>query len=665
MPKDRVDGHGQSLLCAPTNGLADHGEAQDRHTAAWHHRKNHRIAWPRAARGLLGAVAISSAMAWPCAAQPSNTESELINADELRRQQAREQEQRQHLQRAPEVRLERPAGAPPPALPRDETPCFRIESIAFLAPDAAADSRQATGLPTGWNTWLTEAIEAHERPAQRGPLGAHRHETDSPLYHRSGLCLGSQGVAIVQQRAQAALLARGYVTSRVLVEPQNLASGRLHLTVIPGRIHAIRLEPAGILGEAPAETGISTRPAETMLAIASPAQAGDVLNLRDVEQTLENLKRVPTADADIRIEPAAAPASSDIVVRHRQGFPLRGTLTLDDSGGPGTGIYQGSATVSWDAPLGLNDLLYVTFNNDLGGGDPGSRGTYGRTAHYSVPWGYWSAGFTQSSNRYYQSVAGQNQPYVYSGTSEVSELKLDRVLARDAASKTRASLKAFQRRSNNYIDDTEVQIQRRVVGGWELGLAHHTALGAARLDASMAYKVGTNDFGALPAPEEASGTGTSRFALTLTELSLRLPVSWRRTEQTQAVQGYYSVLLRMQNNLTPLTPQDRFAIGGRYTVRGFDGYTVLSAERGALLRNEIALALPGTWLEGFAGLDLGVVDGPSSDTLAGKQLAGAVLGLRGTWKRLSFEVFAGGPLDKPQGFRTAYTTAGFNLILSL
>jgi hemolysin activation/secretion protein len=612
---------------------------------------------------VLGAVAISSAMALPCAAQPSSAESELINADELRRQQAREQEQRLRLQRTPDVRLERPAGAPAPALPRDETPCFRIETIALQGPDPDAASRLATGLPVGWSVWLTEAIETHDLPTERGIFSARRRETDSPLYQRSGLCLGSQGVAIVQQRAQAALLARGYVTSRVLVEPQNLASGRLHLTVIPGRIHAIRLEHATIIGEAPAEAGTSARPAEAMLAITSPAQVGDVLNLRDVEQTLENLKRVPTADADIRIEPAATPATSDIVIRRQQGFPLRGTMTLDDSGSPGTGIYQGSATVSWDAPLGLSDLLYLTFNNDLGGGDPGSRGTYGRTAHYSVPWGYWSAGFTQSGNRYYQSVAGQNQTYVYSGTSEISELKLGRVLARDATSKTSASLKAFQRRSNNYIDDTEVQIQRRVVGGWELGLAHKAALGTAGLDASMAYRVGTNDFGAVPAPEEASGTGTSRFVLTLAELSLRLPLSWQRADQAPPLRGYYSGLLRLQNNLTPLTPQDRFAIGGRYTVRGFDGYNVLSAERGGLLRNELAIALPNTWLEGFTGLDLGVVDGPSSDTLAGKQLAGAVVGLRGTWKRLSFEIFAGGPLDKPQGFRTAYTTAGFSLIL--
>jgi len=437
------------------------------------------------------------------------------------------------------------------------------------------------------------------------------------------------------------------------VEAQNLGSGRLRLRIIPGRIEALRLESP--------EPGSTDSALPPLLASASPARPGDILNLRDLEQALENLKRVPTADADIRIEPGASPATSDWVVRHRQGRPLRLTLSLDDSGSPGTGVYQGSGTVSWDAPLGLNDLFYATQNRDLGGGEDGNRGMRGQSLHYSLPWGYWSLGLTHSNHRYYQSVVGLNQTYVYSGTSANTDIRLSRVLARTAVGKTSASLKAFQRRSNNYIDDTEVQIQRRVVGGWEAGLAHRTVLGGASLDGSLSYKVGTGDFGSLPAPEEASGTGTSRFGLTLAELSLLVPLNWPHLPQAR-----YSALLRWQHNFTPLTPQDRFAIGGRYTVRGFDGVNVLSAERGALLRNEISASLPvGSPLSAFAGLDYGYVDGPSSDDLAGKQLAGAVLGLRGAWRQLSYEVFVGTPLDKPQGFRTDNTTAGFNLFLSL
>lgn len=589
-------------------------------------------------------------------AQGTVTESELRSIDANRRQQEREQEQRLRLQSAPDIRLQTAAAASP-RLPRDEHPCFRIEAIELIGPasDLATTDASPVDLPPGWTTWLLNALDAGPDLDDAGQPITPRPDADSPLFQRSGICLGSQGIAIVQQRAQAALLARGYITSRALVEAQNLNSGRLRLRIIPGRIQALRLESLEP-GTDPATNGLPP-----LLASASPARPGDVLNLRDLEQTLENLKRVPTAEADIRIEPGTSPATSDWAVRHHQGFPLRLTLSADDSGSPGTGVYQGSATVSWDAPLGLNDLFYATQNQDLGGGEDGNRGTRGQSLHYSLPWGYWSLGLTHSNSRYFQSVVGLNQTYVYSGTSAISELKLSRVLVRTAVGKTSASLKAFRRRSNNYIDDTEVQIQRRVIGGWEAGLAHRTVLGGASLDGSLSYKVGTGDFGSLPAPEEASGTGTSRFGLTLAELSLLVPLNWQYLPQAR-----YSALLRWQHNLTPLTPQDRFAIGGHYTVRGFDGVNVLSAERGVLLRNEISASIPGgTPLAAFVGLDYGCVDGPSSADLAGKQLAGAVLGLRGAWRQLSYEVFVGTPLDKPQGFRTDNTTAGFNLILSL
>ena len=607
--------------------------------------------------GLLGHAAPDAAHA-----QASTTESDLRSIDATRRQQERDDELHQRLRNAPEVRLQGKS-LTIPDLPANESPCFRIHAIDLIGPEASTSDgpSRPVELPEGWTTWLLDALHVRTEAEATGPTAPSGTAHDSPSKPSSGICLGRQGVVILQQRAQAALLAHGYITSRALVEVQNLSSGRLRLRIVPGRVEDIRLDTKTFVadGTAPA----LSRPGNDLpplLASASPARSGDVLNLRDLEQTLENLKRVPTAEADIRIEPGSAPATSDWVVHHRQGFPLRLTLMLDDSGSPSTGVYQGSATASWDAPLGLNDLFYYTRNSDLGGGEAGHRGTDGESLHYSFPWGYWNFGLTQSSNRYYQSVVGINQTYIYSGNSTATEIKLGRILRRDAVSKTSASLKAFQRQSSNYIDDTEVQIQRRGTGGWEAGLAHRTTLANATLDSSLNYRVGTRDFGAMPAPEEASGTGTSQFRLVLADLQLQMPFQW--SEQSLR----YGGLLRWQQNLTPLTPQERFAIGGRYTVRGFDGVNVLSAERGMLLRNEISSPLPAGWnLSAFIGIDYGHVDGPSSDNLAGKQLAGTVMGLRGARSHLSYELFVGTPLEKPQGFRTASTTAGFSLILTM
>lgn len=99
-------------------------------------------------------------------------------------------------------------------------------------------------------------------------------------------------------------------------------------------------------------------------------------------------------------------------------------------------------------------------------------------------------------------------------------------------------------------------------------------------------------------------------------------------------------------------------------MRGFDGQFTLLADRGWFIRNDLSAALGNTGQSIYAGLDYGEVDGQSSELLPGRQLAGAVLGLRGGYRGFSYDAFIGKPIHKPHGFKTASTTAGFNLIWS-
>jgi len=553
-------------------------------------------------------------------------------AQELRRQDERERSQREERERTPDVRL---TPVVPPAATRlpTEANCFVIKQVE-LKTTPSEKPQVASQF-----AWVTDKLA--------GPDG-----DDSP----EGRCLGSEGINLILKRAQDALVVRGFVTSRIVTEPQDLAQGTLQITLLPGRIRAIRFaEPVD-------------KRARSFNAV--PARPGDILNLRDLEQALENFKRVPTAEADIKIVPAepadgvqATPDESNLLISYKQAFPARVSLSVDDGGSKSTGKYQGSLSVSLDNFLTLNDLFYVTLSRDLGGGQTPlnvngkAQGTRGNTAHYSVPYGYWTLGATVSNSNYFQTVAGLNQNYVYRGSSSNAEVKVQRLVYRDASRKTTFSLKAFQRRSKNFIDDTEVQVQRRSVGGWEAGVGHKEFIGPSTLDINAAYKRGTGAFGPLPAPEEAFGEGTSRFALATFDINFSVP--FKLAGQNLR----YGGLLRGQSNGTALTPQDRFAIGGRYSVRGFDGESSLSAERGWLLRNELGLAVGDSGAELYAALDHGEVAGPSADFLVGKSLTGAVLGVRGGLKNFQYDCFIGAPVAKPALFQTANSTAGcsFNL----
>jgi hemolysin activation/secretion protein len=290
-----------------------------------------------------------------------------------------------------------------------------------------------------------------------------------------------------------------------------------------------------------------------------PSAPGDLLNLRDIEQGLENLRGLPTADADIKIVPGERPGESDLVIAHHQAFPLRGTLTADDSGTKATGKYQGGVTIAFDNAAHLSDLLYLTLNHDISG--KGGRGTDGGIFHYSVPFGYWNASMTLDSGSNHQTVVGASQNYTYSGRTANAELKLGRLVYRDGNNKTSLSASAFRRTASNFIDDTEVEVQRRRTAGWQASINHRYTQGGDMVDATLGYKRGTGAFNALAAPEELFDEGTSRFQIATLDMTYATPftvteMAWR-----------YQINLRGQKAKTRLAAPERFSIGGRQTVR--------------------------------------------------------------------------------------------------
>ncbi len=558
-----------------------------------------------------------------------------INQIETNTQQQIQQQERQRLLRQqqelkPDVRdageqLQKQVPAASDVIPEQETPCFNISRIELIG-DSAPQFAFA----------LNQVLK------------------DSPVL---GRCLGTVGINAVMARVQNAIIAKGFITTRVLAAPQDLKSGVLQLTIVPGRVNSIRFTPD------------SSKRASYWNAL--PVSAGDILNLRDIEQGLENFKRIPTAEADIQIEPASTeantPGLSDVVIRYQQRFPVRVSLNLDDSGLDSTGKYQGAVTLSADNLLTLNDLFYINYNHDLGGGDPARKGNDGFSAHYSIPYDNWLFSATTSSYDFYQTVAGINQSYVFSGQSQTAEVKASRLLYRNSINKTFASLKGFLRKSSNYIDDAEIEVQRRRTAGWEFGINQSWYLGQAILDYNIAYRRGTGAKDSLAAPEQGFGEGTSRMKLLYGDLNLTVPFQVNAPWGPQSMQ--YSAALRGQTNYTALTPQDRFSIGNRFTVRGFDGQQTLVADNGWLIRNEFMMPIARSGQAVYWGLDYGEVGGQSSNNLIGKYLAGTAIGLRGNaaatglklLNALSYDVFIAKPINKPKGFDTPSTTAGFSV----
>ncbi|AIL33220.1 hypothetical protein IX83_07865 [Basilea psittacipulmonis DSM 24701] len=478
-------------------------------------------------------------------------------------------------------------------------------------------------------------------------------DTLKQLKFESGMCLGAMGINQIMTLTQNKLIEKGYTTTRILAGAQNIKTGKLVLTVIPGKIHAIAYDQ-----HEAKETHIHRL---SSLGTQFPFKAGDVLNLREIEQGIENLKRNPTVAANIQIEPAQMPNESDVVVRWQQRtIPFRLSLSVDDSGSKITGKYQAGMTLAADNLLGLSDLFYANYNRDIGGKERlagVNSGTYGYAFHYSVPFGKWLFSTNYSGYQYHQAVAGLNENYDYHGKSHQLDIKVSRLLQRSQRSKTYLQAGLWQRLSDNYINDARINVQRRRMAGWKIGLSHQQYIGRRVLNIDVGYKRGTGLWESLPAPEEVFGEGTSRMKI------LTLDVQWYQPFELGKERFSYEAYFHHQWNQTPLITQDRLSIGNRYTVRGFDGEVTLMGERGWYWQNTLNWQYQGEH-QVYLGLDAGRVSGSWMSEQLGRYLMGTVLGFRGTlaWGgRLHYDVFVGKPLKRPRYFQTQSFSTGFSL----
>ncbi len=463
------------------------------------------------------------------------------------------------------------------------------------------------------------------------------HWVQELLQKYQGRKIGKEGINILVKQASNAIIAKGYVTTRITIPEQDISKGVLTLQLIPGFVEQIVFED-------PKATARWDN--------ALPIKPGDLLNIRDIEQGLEQFKRVPSQDADIKIRPGRKIGQSDIVISIKRDKPWRLTLSTDDSGSKDTGKIQMSTNLSIDNLFNDNDLFYASINNDLVH-QGNKKGTDGKSIYYSIPYGYWTLSVGASQNDYHQTVTQYNQGFKYSGENKNVNFKVQKIIERNQTSKTQLSWAINKKISRSYIEDTELNNKREITSS-TLGLYHRQYYGKTVLDYELDYQWAVPWFNSVLTENAAQDEPTTKYRIWTVDTTLTTPMKFGNS------QGRYSLNIRGQYTNNTLFTTDQFSIGNRYTVRGFDGEETLTAENGIYLRNEFSIPTePGH--EMYIGLDYGHVSGPSAKALVGQTLIGSAVGFRGSLGKVSYDVFTGWPIKKPTNFKTANQAFGFQI----
>jgi hemolysin activation/secretion protein len=546
---------------------------------------------------------------------------ETADSEELRNRARQEALERERLLKQPSVNLQGVIEKPETLRLPVEALCFKIHNFVLEVPEQVSAEAKRYGASTLRGDRFRFAKDFLDQYA--------------------GQCIGREGINIIVKGLTAEILERGYSTTRLGILEQDMSGGTLILSLIPGLIHEIRFKEADTSGT---------------WKNAFPTSAGQLLNLRDIEQGLEQMKRVPSQEVDMQIIPAAKLGESDVVITVKRGKPWKVTATLDDAGAKGTGKLQAGINFAYDNLFSINDLFNIGISNDADN-DYDQRGTQGKNIYYSAPYGNWTHTLSANDSEYHQRIAGLYQTFVSSGKSRNLEYKAAYMFHRNQRSKSSVQFRTGKRWGQSYIDDTEILVQRRDTTYAEIALQHKRNIAQAQLDISIAERRGVPWFGA---QDDLSGVsaGTATFFYRMEILDATLSIPFEILKQPLK----YTATLHGQTSNSNLYSSEWMAIGNRWSVRGFDGEYSLSAEKGWYLRNELETAIPGTNQSAYIGLDVGRVMGANVVNLPGDELAGTVIGMRGyIFKGAYYDVFVGWSLYKPEKFYSNQPTAGFSL----
>lgn len=446
-----------------------------------------------------------------------------------------------------------------------------------------------------------------------------------------GRCLGLAGLNGVLEDLTQLYLTRGYIASRAYLPEQDLSAGDLRVEIVEGQLEDVVLKGEHV------GTG--------RLVTAFPGMAGKPLNLRDVEQGLDQINRVNSSTATITLEPGAELGDSVLAVAIERGKFWALSYGADNLGSEATGIYQSRVDLGLDNVFGINDQWSFGYQRSMDRHplfiSPKRPDSNTLNGAVSVPFGYWTAGLNGSWNNYRSNIEGQFSQIDTSGGSRSLSPYVSRVLHRDQTSKTWATSRLTWKETENFILGNRIDVSSRVlaIGTFELG--HSRQLLGGQASASVAYHRGLDALGAVRDKWAAPGTPRAQFNKFTASLGYfrAFPVGDANLLVSSNVTGQWS------NDR--LFGSEQIASGGYYTVRGVRD-SVLYGDRGYTWRTEVSLVLPAPEnaqlakalgrVEPYVAADFGrTLTAGRGNGVSGSMLGGAV-GLRNRSGRLSFDI---------------------------
>ncbi|MEX6426349.1 ShlB/FhaC/HecB family hemolysin secretion/activation protein [Providencia manganoxydans] len=456
-----------------------------------------------------------------------------------------------------------------------------------------------------------------------------------------GQCLGIYGMETLAKGLQDKIIKIGYVTTRINIPEQNISKGLLKLKIIPGTVDNIKL------------TDNSSE--YISLFNTMPTEKGKVLNLRDLEQGLENLERIPGVKTNIELMPGKEFSTTDIEIERVQSSYFNVGGWLNNAGSRQTGKNQIGVTVYGNNLTSLNDTIYVSMGKNLE--NRARYSTKNQAIYYAVPYNYWLYSVYASKSNYKQTINDSIMSYKYYGENRYLNFSASHVFLRGQSYKDSLTFQLMKRKSRYHLEDISLLSQERDLTNINIGLNHRQNINNSTVDASINYQRNVQWLGAKPSWDMEYGDVSKMGRIITIDVNAVIPFSFDNFVMS------YNPQVFIQYTPDNLTIQDQFSLGNRWTVRGFDEEYSLIGDKGFYFRNEFNFYFPNVSIYPYYALDYGRIIGDiyPIGLYSNDQLLGSALGVRGNFNIFNYDLFIAVPLYKPAEYETSDLNIGLNV----
>lgn len=389
-------------------------------------------------------------------------------------------------------------------------------------------------------------------------------EINKAIAQYKNTCMGLPQINEMLNTITNLYIEKGYISSRAFMTmPQKrIKEGILEIKIVEGKLSKIE--------------GIK----KSQIWTAFPFMTGGVLNLRDIEQGIDQINRLASNSATMEIKPDEKNEYSKLEIKNTPKGTSKFTIFTDNAGSESTGETRFGFRASQDNLLNLNEQINMSFANSP------SKDYDHRDADYftlgaSIPFGYWTLNNNFSWSDYRTSFLLYNGDRFYSyGNSVTNSLSLDRMLARGQRYKISASGGLTYKRNQNYTKVLDLKMKNEVssrdLAILNLGLSSTFYFNNGVLYLNPTYNKGTKWFGALDDDQNNYSQSAQYEAWKLYAYYSRN--LFDLATFTSTFDGQYS------ND--ELYGTEAFYLGGEYSVRGFRNEGV-QGDSGYALRNDL------------------------------------------------------------------------------